>query len=634
MLFRSIGKSEGTLINFSISNSNKTLEIYTTRPETLFGASFCAIAPEHPLSSQLAENNDELKQFIENCKKTCTSQEAIDKAEKLGFKTSLKIKHPFIKNLELPLFVANFVLMDYGTGAIFACPAHDQRDFEFATKYNLPIIPVVKPTSNELETPLKEAYIADGVLINSDFLNDLDVNSAKKEAIKKLQTLKLGEPQINYRLRDWGISRQRYWGCPIPIIYCDNCGVVPVPENDLPVTLPKDIDFSVSGNPLDNHPTWKYCHCPKCDSKAQRETDTFDTFFESSWYFLRFCDSQNKENGFSKEQADKLLPIDQYIGGIEHAVLHLLYSRFFTKALRDCGYHTHSEPFKNLLTQGMVTNISFKDQHDNWVDVANVIKKDNKYIDLNTKLEVYTGRIEKMSKSKKNGISPIDIISGYGADTARLFMLSDSPPEKDLEWSDSGLEGAWKYINKIWRFTHDFKNNHPEYVAYHPNNTSTEKLLTDINIAIANTTSDLEKFHFNRAVARIRELSNAIISYQINNKNDIVLIYHALKIYIQLINPLIPHFAAALWELLSFNEQLENQAWPKVDNNYVTNHSKTIAVQINGKLRTTFDLKEDCSKEEQQNMALALTAIKKRLVDKTIKKVIVIPGKIVNIVIG
>lgn len=626
-----LGKSEGCLINFSISNTAQEIPIYTTRPDTLFGASFCAIAAEHPLALKLAETNQELREFIVECKRIGTTQEAIDKAEKLGFDTKLKIKHPFIDNHELPLFVANFVLMDYGTGAIFACPAHDQRDFDFAKKYNLPIIPVVTD-KNSVTEKLQEAYTGDGILINSDFLNGLEVNEAKKVAIEKLSELKIGESKINYKIRDWGVSRQRYWGCPIPIIYCDDCGIVPVPSTNLPVTLPEDVDLTKPGNPLENHPSWKYCTCPTCGKDAQRETDTFDTFFESSWYFLRFCDSQNKDIGFSKENANKFTPVDQYIGGIEHAVLHLLYARFFTKALRDCGYHSNSEPFKNLLTQGMVTNISFKDKSNSWVDVANVIKEGDKYLNLETKSEVFPGRIEKMSKSKKNGISPVDIISGYGADTARLFMLSDSPPEKDLEWSEAGLEGAWKYINKIWKFVKEFQKIHPDNV-YGKEFSTTNALLTTINLTIENTTKDIEKFHFNKAVARIRELSNGILSYKIVNKEDVALIYHALKIYIQLINPLIPHFASALWDILEYDAELDNQQWPEVNKKYITNDIKIVAVQINGKLRATFELAESCSKIEQEKIALELDEIKKRIANKEIKKVIVIPGKIVNVVI-
>jgi len=632
-----LGKSEGSLIEFSISKTNEKLEIYTTRPDTLFGASFCALAPEHPMSLRLAAQNKKLDNFIRECKKTCTSQEAIDKAEKIGFDTGLKVRHPFIEGHELPLFVANFVLMDYGTGAVFACPAHDQRDFDFATKYNLPIIPVVKSDSNNSDTPLKEAYTGDGTLINSDFLDGLDVDTAKKEAIKKLSELKMGKAQINYKLRDWGVSRQRYWGCPIPIIYCDNCGVVPVPKEDLPVTLPEDVDLLSPGNPLENHPTWKHCACPKCGKDAQRETDTFDTFFESSWYFLRFCDSGNDNIGFSKEKADRMLQVDQYIGGIEHAVLHLLYARFFTKALRDCGYQSHAEPFKSLLTQGMVTNISFKDSKGDWVDVNNVIEKDGKYTDLTTGAEVFKARIEKMSKSKKNGVSPVDIISGYGADTARLFMLSDSPPEKDLEWSDKGLEGAWRYINKIWRFIEDFKSNNSSNDSidnYDYNNSKSKSLLSNINISITNVENDIEKFHFNRVVARIREFSNEILSYKIENKADIALIYHALKVYIQLINPLTPHFALALWERLNFSSALDNNKWPIVNKKYEATNVKTVAVQINGKLRATFDIREGCSKEEQEDLAFELDEVKKRIANKSVRKVIVVPGKIVNIVVG
>ena len=627
-----LGKSQGALIDFEMIARKDKLKIYTTRPETLFGASFCAIAPEHPLALELGQNNKEIADFITDATRNNLSQEMIDKAEKLGIDTGLKIKHPVKEGHELPLFIANFILMEYGTGAVFACPAHDSRDFEFATKYNLPIIPVVKPQEGELTDPLESAYEGDGILYNSEFLDGLDAVAAKALMIERLSKLSIGKEQINYKLRDWGISRQRYWGCPIPIIYCNACGTVPVPESDLPVTLPEDVDFSQSGNPLANHPKWKYVACPKCGKDAQRETDTFDTFFESSWYFLRFCDSQNSEIGFSKEKADKFLPVDQYIGGIEHAVLHLLYARFFTKALRDTGYVSHNEPFNNLLTQGMVTNLSFKDKDGNWNDVSNIIKQDDKYINALSKEQVFPQRVEKMSKSKKNGVSPVEIISGYGADTARLFMLSDSPAEKDLEWSEAGLEGAWKYINKIWRFVNNFQQEYNNYESCNLADYKNNKLLNKVNLSIVNFTADIEKFHFNKAVARIRELSNMILEYKIKNQQDINLIYYAFSVYIQLLYPLTPHFALALWDNLGYQDNLEEKLLPKIDKSLLASETNNIAVQINGKLRATFELAKDADREEQKNAALELSAVKQRISGLAIKKVIVVPGKIVNIV--
>jgi len=624
-----IGKSTGALVKFDISGRSDKLEIYTTRPETLFGASFCALAPQHPLSLELAKGNADLHAFIEEHSRNTSTQEAIDKAPKEGFDTGLKVAHPFIKDKFLPVYVANFVLMDYGTGAIFACPAHDPRDFAFAKKYNLPITQVVSGIGTEEE--LEEAYTGDGQLVNSDFLNGMSAADAKLEAIARLEKLNLGEAKVNYKIRDWGVSRQRYWGCPIPIIYCDSCGTVPVPEKDLPVELPqKGVSFEQTGNPLENHEDWKNCKCPNCGKDAVRETDTFDTFFESSWYFFRFCDAQNSELGFAAEKANKFLPVDQYIGGIEHAVLHLLYARFFTKALRDIGMTSVTEPFKRLLTQGMVTNISFKNKDGAWVEVSEVEKQGDKYINAKTKEEVFAQRVEKMSKSKKNGLSPVDIIANYGADTARLFMLSDSPPEKDLEWSDSGLEGAWRYLNKIWRFVNDFENT----TKFDDKNLSKEQkeLLFIANQSINNVTEDIEKFHLNRAVARIRELSNAIVNFKINSDNDKALIAKVLNIYCILLFPITPHYAAELWEVLGNEERLDEVSWPEVEKKYLTSSNVTIAVQVNGKLRATFETDTSISKEDQEKQALALNDIQNRIKGQEVKKVIVVPGKIVNIV--
>ena len=628
-----LGKSTGMLLDFIIQDKRQKLQIYTTRPETLFGASFCALAIEHPLTLELAKANKDLQDFINKIRNNNVSTADIEKADKLGFDTGLKVQHPFIKGKTLPIYIANFVLMEYGTGAIFACPAHDKRDFEFAQKYNLEITPVVKSKDNNLE--INEVYEGDGIMINSGFLNDLSVAEARKKITEKIIKLDLGKKQTNFKIRDWGISRQRYWGCPIPIIHCNDCGAVPVPESELPVTLPIDVDFSKAGNPLDNHPSWKYTNCPKCNKEAIRETDTFDTFFESSWYFLRYCDPHNKQQGFTKEKVNQLMPVDQYIGGIEHAVLHLLYARFYTKALRDCGYHACAEPFKNLLTQGMVTNRSFYDKNNAWVDVNQVIKKGNKYINFSNKEEVNLGRIEKMSKSKLNGVSPVDIMKDYGADTARLFMLSDSPPEKDLQWSDAGLEGAFRYINKIWRLVNNFKNQYPDVKEFSYNNnfsTTQIEVISKINITIKYVSDDIEKFALNKAVARIREFSNVISDYKIITDLDVSLIYYALSVYIKLIFPMIPHFSSSLWEVLEFSDELEG-SWPEINSKYLLSDKKTIAVQINGKLRDTFSIASNANKEEYENVALQLESIKERITGKEVKKIIVVPSKIVNVVV-
>jgi leucyl-tRNA synthetase len=630
-----LGKSIGLLLDFVINGQKDKLQIYTTRAETLFGASFCALATEHPLTLKLAEDNPKLADFINKVRSQNISTAEMDKAEKLGFDTGLTLQHPFIKDKSLPLYVANFVLMEYGTGAVFACPAHDKRDFEFAKKYNLEITSVVAPIKPDQSVSETILYEGDGVMINSDFLNGLPIIEARKLIIEKIIKQNIGKKKTNFKIRDWGISRQRYWGCPIPIIYCDSCGVVEVPEADLPVTLPEDIDFTKAGNPLENHPSWKHTVCPKCNKDAIRETDTFDTFFESSWYFLRYCDAQNKEQAFDAQLIEKLMPVDQYIGGVEHAVLHLLYARFYIKALRDCGYHNKSEPFKNLLTQGMVTNHSFIDQDGAWVDVNNVIKQDNKYINQLTKQEVCLSRIEKMSKSKLNGVSPVDIMNDYGVDAARLFMLSDSPPEKDLQWSDTGVEGAFRYINKIWRFVVNFKQNYSEVkdFSYQQEfNQSQIALLTKVNLTIKFTESDIENFALNKSVARIRELSNIIMDYKIINDVDISLIYYAFLVYIKIVFPMIPHFAASLWEELGFSGDLEDANWPEINSKYLVINQKTIAVQINGKLRETFIINPDASQDEYKEHALQLTSIKERLLDKEVKKIIIVPGRIVNIV--
>ena len=626
-----IGKSIGAKISFDIEDREDRLVVYTTRPETVFGASFCGIAANHPIAIELAEKNSELKNFIEECNKLATSQEAIDKAEKKGFDTGLKIKHPFIEGKLLPLYIANFILMDYGTGAIFACPAHDQRDFDFAKKYGLEITQVVGE-----KQALAEAYSGSGKMINSGFLDGLSTEEAKKQIIEKLQEKNIGEKETNYRIRDWGISRQRYWGCPIPIIYCDDCGTVPVPEKDLPVTLPEDVDFSGQGNPLDNHPSWKNVNCPKCNKKATRETDSFDTFFESSWYFFRFCDSKNTEIGFDKKKADKMMPVDRYIGGIEHAVLHLLYARFFTKALRDTGYTDISEPFKNLLSQGMVTNISYKNAQGDWLDVNDVIKKDDILIDSKTGEQAFAQRIEKMSKSKKNGVSPLEIIDGYGADVARLFMLSDSPPEKDLEWSEDALEGSWRYLNKIWRKAEEIgfiAQDGELELQFFKEGGESKKLIIKLHQTIKDLSSDIDSFQLNKAVARIRELSNLFCDYKLSTERDKKLINFVMQQYTKLIFPLIPYFAASINELLTKdNKEIFTASFPIFKEEYLKSDSKLIIVQINGKLRAKFEIEGEKSKEELEGLALNLPEIKERISEGEVKKVIAIPNKLVNIV--
>ena len=565
-----IGRSEGARIQFRLKGREDRLEVFTTRPDTLFGASFCAIAANHPLAQEMARGNPELGDFIAECNRMGTSEEAIETAEKRGHDTGLKAMHPFVAGKELPVYVANFVLMEYGTGAIFGCPGHDQRDLDFARKYGLPVIPVVAPRDADPAafTVGDVAFVEDGVLINSDFLDGLDVPAAKRAAIDRLVAGKDGESAITYRLRDWGISRQRYWGCPIPVIHCPSCGVVPVPDKDLPVVLPEDVAFDAPGNPLARHPTWKHVDCPACGAPAERETDTCDTFFDSSWYFARYCSPQNAERPFTREAADYWMPVDQYIGGVEHAVLHLLYSRFFTRALKRCGYIGIEEPFDGLFTQGMVCHETYRDEEGRWLFPEDVRPEaGGGFVHANTGKPVTLGRSEKMSKSRKNVVDPETIIGSYGADTARIYMLSDSPPERDLEWTEAGIEGAWRYVNRLWRmFTEE-----PGRIA--PSGTAkpaalgepAEKTLRAIHRTIADVGGDLERFHFNRAVARIRELTNQLDELTGGGPDIAWVRRTGLEALAQLIGPVMPHLAEELWQQLGQTTPLAEMPWPTYD---------------------------------------------------------------------
>src|SRR5271170_5810707 len=508
-----IGRSEGARVYFDIAGGDERIEVFTTRQDTLFGASFVALSPNHLLAQRLAEDDAELAAFIAECNRMGTSEAAIETAEKRGYATGLEAVHPFDPNRRVPVWVANFVLMEYGTGAIFGCPAHDQRDLEFARKYGLPVIPVVLPPGAEpARFAIGEAaYLEDGVLFNSDFLDGLPVAEAKRVAGERLEALGRGQRTIAYRLRDWGVSRQRYWGCPIPVIHCPDCGIVPVPESDLPVTLPEDVSFAVPGNPLAHHPTWQYVDCPRCRGPARRETDTLDTFVDSSWYFLRFC-SARAPTAFERQAVDYWMPVDQYIGGVEHAVLHLLYSRFFTRALKQCGYLDLDEPFAGLFTQGMVCHQTYQNETGEWLFPEEVETDGADSFADAAGRPVTAGRHEKMSKSKKNIVGLDAIVETYGADTARLYVLSDSPPERDLEWTETGIEGSWRYVNRLWRMVSEPSAPLP------PPGTQADAALSPpvmalrrtIHQTVAAVTDDLDKFRFNRAVARIRELTNAI----------------------------------------------------------------------------------------------------------------------------
>lgn len=600
-----IGKSTGAEIDFHILDQNKNLKIYTTRPETIFGASFCAIATDHPLATELAAQNQDLLQFINNCKKTATSEEEIEKQPKLGFDTSLKVKHPFLDKT-LPIYVTNFVLSNYGTGAIFGCPAHDSRDKEFATKYQLPIIEVINQES--------------ALMMNSDFLNNLDVNTAKKKAIEELKKINIAQEKINFRLRDWGVSRQRYWGCPIPMINCKQCGTIPVKLDDLPIRLPEDVDLTAGGNPLENHPTWKHTKCHKCNQEATRETDTLDTFFESSWYFLRFCNPMTTDTIDSKA-CNYWMNVDQYIGGIEHAALHLIYARFFTKALSKCGYFKINEPFDNLLTQGMVLHETYKDSQGNWLYPE----------EAKNRKDVVIGRIEKMSKSKKNVVDPGLMLAKYGADASRLFVLSDSPPDRDLEWTDSGVDSAYKYLNRLWNMVEKF-NNHSTTAKPTTSNESLQ-IRSKIHHYIKYVTSSVEKMAFNTAIAGIRELTNYITSLDFTLDEINSNIKEGIETILLMLSPFTPHITEELWQKLGNNKSIIHQSWPIVDNSLLVTNSYNLAVQVNGKLRGTIEVEQSLSQDEIKELALNQTNVKKFIEGKEIKKIIIIPGKIVNVVL-
>lgn len=631
-----IGRSEGAHVSFQIVDRDSPLEVYTTRPDTMFGASFMAISANHPLAVKLAADNSELQQFIATCNAMGTSEAAIETAEKLGFDTGLKCVHPVIDGETLPIYVANFVLMDYGTGAIFGCPAHDQRDLDFARKYDLPVIPVVCPKDQDAATfdVGNEAYTGDGLIINSGFLDGLEIDDAKSKIIAHFEERNMGKKQVNFRLRDWGVSRQRYWGCPIPIIHCDDCGAVPVPTDQLPVELPEDVDMETVGNPLDAHPTWKHVDCPSCGKAALRETDTFDTFFESSWYFARYC-SPDAEEALDRKAADYWLPVDQYIGGVEHAVLHLLYSRFFTRALKDCGYVGIKEPFAGLQTQGMICHETFKGADGQWVFPADVITADDGSFTDSNGQSVTRGRSEKMSKSKRNVVDPEEIIQTYGADTARLFMLSDSPPDRDLDWTDSGVDGAWRYVNRLWRMIDGAAISDWSTDANRPDSLGAkgDEIERQTHKTIAAVTKDIEAFHFNKAVARVRELSNGIEGTDLDDKGTAWAFAFSAKTVVLLIAPMMPHLAEELWSKMGGKGLVADAPWPKADPDLLVEDSVTIAVQVNGKVRGTIDVAKDAAEDSVREQALAVENVTSFIGDKEIRKVIVVPNRIVNIVV-
>ncbi|MBI2240894.1 MAG: leucine--tRNA ligase [Magnetospirillum gryphiswaldense] len=632
-----IGRSEGARLTWALTGRDERLEVFTTRPDTLFGASFLAISPNHPLAAELAAGNPALAEFVAECNRMGTSEAVVEAAEKKGLDTGLKALHPFVEGWELPVYIANFVLMEYGSGAIFGCPAHDQRDFDFATKYGLPIKPVVLPNGADAASFALDGqpFTDDGTLFNSDFLNGLDVPAAKAAAIARIEALGVGEKTVNWRLRDWGVSRQRYWGCPIPIIHCDACGPVPVPEAELPVRLPEDVTFDKPGNPLAHHPTWKDVSCPCCGKPARRETDTFDTFFESSWYFARFASPTRDDVAFDRDAADYWMAVDQYIGGIEHAVLHLLYSRFFTRALKDCGYLGVKEPFAGLLTQGMVCHETYKDEAGAWLYPDEVVKaEDGRLVHSQTGKPVTLGRSEKMSKSKRNVVDPAHIIATYGADTARLFMLSDSPPERDLEWTEAGIDGAWRYVNRLWRLVAISVDTLPAPGTPLPTlGEPALKLRRQVHKTIAAIGDDLDRFHFNKAVARIRELTNALADFKTADAGDLWVLREGLETATLLISPMMPHLAEEMWAALGHAIPVVDTPWPVAEASLLVEDSVTVAVQVNGKLRATIELPKDCDAKLAEETALAQDNVIAAMSGKPPRKVVVVPNRIVNVVV-
>ena len=616
-----IGKSFGCEINFNTNNQKQKVKIFTTRPDTIFGASFIALSNDHPLNKEFLNNKDFIK-FKDSCDKTGTTEEALANAEKIGFNTNLFAEHPFIKNKRIPIYFANFVLMDYGTGAIFGCPAHDQRDFDFAKKYNLEITQVV---SDGKDGSLKEAYTGNGKIINSDFLNGLDVSAAKDKIIDEIEKIGIGKRKTLFRLKDWGVSRQRYWGCPIPMIYLDDGSVVPVEKDELPILLPEDIDLDSNGNALETHPSWKKTIQKSTGRKATRETDTLDTFVDSSWYFLRFCSPKNKNGPFDLEKVKYWLPVDQYIGGIEHAILHLLYSRFFTKGINSFNKKIElSEPFKNLFTQGMVCHETYKDDKGNWLYPEEVEKISNKnVVKKSNKTKVLVGPSESMSKSKKNTIDPETMIRKYGADAVRWFILSDSPPEKDVQWSDTGVASSNKFLQKMWNLNTQVISINKKKI----NEESTKKFDSEINNLAYKIDKSIEEFKFNVSIAHFYEIYkvfNKFIDENISKKSLINNLIKTMKLMV----PFTPHLASECLEKLGSKNV---DKWPDIES--IKNEEIQFAIQVNGKTRDIINIQKDLSEDEVDKIVKGESRAKKFIIDKVIIKTIFVKGKIINYIV-
>ena len=588
-----------------------SLEVFTTRPDTIFGASFVAVSPDHPIAQRLQQSDAKAAAFVALCKQGGTTAVELETAEKLGYDTGLEVVHPLDPAWQLPVYIANFVLMDYGAGAIFGVPAHDQRDFEFATKYGLPIQRVVAASADDADKPIGgEAEAGDGVLVNSCFLDGMDVESAKAAVIARADAEGWGEGTTAWRLRDWGVSRQRYWGTPIPIVHCGGCGPVPVPKEQLPVVLPEDIDFATPGNPLDRHPAWKHVACPRCGAAALRETDTLDTFVDSSWYFIRFA-SQPSDRPFDKALAERWLPVDQYIGGVEHAILHLLYARFWTRALQRIGMLDLAEPFRGLFTQGMVTHRTYRDGEGNW------LLPEEAEAAIEAGKAVTPGRVEKMSKSKRNTVDPEPIVEQYGADAVRWFMLSDSPPERDLEWSEAGIEGAWRFMQRLWRLASETGQGSGDDKA----------LDRKLHQTIAAVGANIEALNFNKAVANIYELANAIEKAQPSASR-----VAAIETLTRLVAPMAPHVAEEAWATAGRAGLIADAPWPEADPALLVQDEVTIAVQVNGKLRDTLIAPRGADKAALEAMALGSDKVVRLLDGGAPRKVIVVPDRLVNIV--
>lgn len=637
-----IGRSEGLQMRFEWSGDGPAshadgIEIFTTRPDTLFGASFVALSPDHPLTIEMAANNADLEDFRAECAKVGTSEADIEKAPKMGFDTGLTVKHPFAEDQTLPVYIANFVLMGYGTGAIFACPAHDQRDFDFARKYDLPILPVVKPSDKEAAAgawvssgqgaDMDAAYTGPGSIMNSEFLNGKEITEAKSLAISKIEAMTLGTGTVNYRLRDWGVSRQRYWGCPIPVIHCDTCGIVPVPEADLPVKLPDDVSFEKPGNPLVHHPTWKDCTCPKCGKAAQRETDTLDTFNDSSWYFARFASVDDPA-----ERA-YWLPVDQYVGGVEHAVLHLLYARFFMRAMRDVGEVDlpSGEPFSGLFTQGMVTHETYKSEDGKWLQPSEVEQRGAAWFEAGSDKPVTVGAIEKMSKSKKNTVDPDNIIATFGADTARWFVLSDSPPERDVEWTQSGAEGAGRFVQRVWSVFNALSDT--AQTSATDESDAALALRRASHKAVYAIDKAIEEFRFNSSIASIHEWVSTLKKAEQGGDDLLGARVEGASMLARCLIPFMPHLAEECWSMIGGEGLCSAAAWPAVDETLLVEDSVTMPIQVNGKRRAEISVSKSASKDDIEATAMAEPALQPFIDGKTIKKVIVVPGRIVNIVV-